>query len=76
MFALLPADVGWCAGKHRGRVMPTPHGSLLLTYEWDDPFGGSGSDEFVLAPDGHLLIHTNLHVGNSTVQYTQVYRRR
>ena len=32
-------------GKHRGFVRATPHGSVLLSYEWDDPIAGYGGDE-------------------------------
>ncbi len=61
-----------CAGKHRGVVRPTPHGTLLLSLEWDAPLGGACSDEFSLGTDGRLRIKTTIERAGQRVEYTQV----
>ncbi|KAI8463357.1 MAG: hypothetical protein J3K34DRAFT_444242 [Monoraphidium minutum] len=62
-------------GKMRGNVRLTPHGTLLVCYEWDDPIAGRGEDEFVIS-DGRLLVIATNWVGGREVKYTQVYVRK
>ncbi len=54
----------------------TPHGTLLLSYEWDAPLTGRGEDEFVINEDDRLLVMSTNWVGGEEVKYTQVYSRR
>ncbi len=54
----------------------TPHGTVVVNLEWDAPLGGSSMEEFVLQPDGQLHVITTTTVGDQTVRYTQVYRRK
>mmetsp|Transcript_13958 Transcript_13958/g.24471 ORF Transcript_13958/g.24471 Transcript_13958/m.24471 type:complete len:262 (+) Transcript_13958:99-884(+) len=41
-------------GQHQGCLLqqPGPHGGLQLSLTWPEPLGGTGVDEFVLAPRG------------------------
>ncbi len=48
----------------------------LLRPGTQDPYGGTGTDEFCLAGPDELRIKTQLRVGGDSVTYTQVYRRR
>jgi hypothetical protein len=57
-------------------VRATPHGTLLLSYEWDAPLTGRGEDEFVINEDDRLLVMSTNWVGGEEVKYTQVYSRR
>jgi hypothetical protein len=57
-----------------GRVRLTPHGTLLLHYEWGAPLAGRGLDEFSVSGDTLLVTHTNW-VGGQEVRYREVYRR-
>ena len=64
------------AGSSRGVARPSPHGTILLNYEWGEPLTGTGTDEFELCADGLLRVHTHLIVGEDHCKYTQVYKRK
>jgi hypothetical protein len=74
--AAAPWPCAWCAGRCIGSARGTRKGTILLQYEWGEPYAGCGTDEFELGEDGRLRVHTILHVGGQSVRYTQVYNRK
>ena len=71
----LPALARRPTGRQVGAARLTPHGSLLLAYEWRAPHAGRGEDEFILTSDGRLLVATTNWVGGQEIRYTQCYSR-
>ena len=65
-----------CAGHHTGRARVTAAGLVRLEFEWPDPVGGRGHDEFRLVAENELHVDSRIQVEETVVAYTTVYRRR
>lgn len=62
-------------GKHTGHVQKHGH-DLRLHLSWDDPFGGTGHDEFRLINQDELHIESTINVGAQQASYLTVYNRK
>lgn len=62
-------------GGHKGQVEALGD-KLLLHLKWDEPYGGTGWDEFTLKTPDELHIKSSVTVRDQTVQYTTVYNRK
>jgi hypothetical protein len=50
--------------------------TLSLALAWQDPYGGTGSDEFSL-PDPHtLLVDSTVAVGGRSCSFKTVYKKQ
>ncbi|KAF6266122.1 hypothetical protein COO60DRAFT_644181 [Scenedesmus sp. NREL 46B-D3] len=63
-------------GGHKGRVaVPSPD-KLQLHLQWDDPYGGTGLDEFTMPSADVLHVQSTVSVNGKTCSYRQVYNRK
>eukprot|EP00195_Chlamydomonas_chlamydogama_P007127 CAMPEP_0202896284 /NCGR_PEP_ID=MMETSP1392-20130828/5314_1 /ASSEMBLY_ACC=CAM_ASM_000868 /TAXON_ID=225041 /ORGANISM="Chlamydomonas chlamydogama, Strain SAG 11-48b" /LENGTH=254 /DNA_ID=CAMNT_0049581579 /DNA_START=109 /DNA_END=874 /DNA_ORIENTATION=- len=51
-------------------------GRMLLSLEWGEPHGGTGTDVFSMPSVDVLHIDSTIHVGGDTAQYRSVYKRK
>ena len=49
---------------------------LVLNLNWNEPYGGTGTDEFVMPSQDELHVTSTIVVGGETAKYTQVYHRK
>ena len=54
----------------------TPKGTIQLQYDWPEPLGGRGIDEFSIDKQGRLRLCTIATVRDDSVEYCQVYNRK
>lgn len=64
------------AGGHKGRALIPSHDRLVLSLEWSDPFGGQGTDEFVMPTQDDLHVHSTINLQGGTAKYTTRYKRK
>ena len=64
------------AGRHRGTAHLTPHGSVMIEFEWGAPLAGRGTDELLLVDPDTLHVLNNTWVGDQEISYRLVYRRQ
>lgn len=49
---------------------------LMLMLEWDEPFGGSGTDMFEMPAEGVLHVSSTINVHGKTCKYRSVYNKK
>lgn len=49
---------------------------VQLNLQWNDPFGGTGSDTFVMPAPGLLHVDSHINVNGKTCKYRTVYKKQ
>uniref|UniRef100_A0A383VSN2 Uncharacterized protein n=1 Tax=Tetradesmus obliquus TaxID=3088 RepID=A0A383VSN2_TETOB len=63
-------------GGHKGRVEVAAPDRLQLHLQWDDPYGGTGLDEFVMPSPDVLHVTSTVTVNGQTCKWRQVYNKK